>query len=123
MNLNKILKILGFGFLVWLIPTLVTLSVSYINIMSYYDVISSVAIAVTVIVFAHLYFMDLNKNYVQAGIITGIVWLVISIVLDIVLIFLGINKVTLMEYMIYMASIYIIIPAESPLDWDFIRIR
>ncbi|OPX59871.1 MAG: hypothetical protein A4E25_00918 [Methanobacterium sp. PtaB.Bin024] len=111
MNLNKIFKLIGFGFIIWLIPTLATLSVSYLGALNYFDVISSVSIAVTVIALTYLYFKDINENYVREGIICGVVWLVISIILDIVLIFLGINKITIIEYVIDIAPIYIVIPA------------
>lgn len=110
-NLNKILKIIGFGFIIWLIPTLATLSASYLQFLSYYDVISSVSIAVIVIALTYLYFRDIHENYVREGIICGVIWLIISIILDILLIFLGINKVTPIEYLMYIAPIYIIIPA------------
>ena len=111
MNLNKIFKLIGFGFIIWLIPTLATLSVSYLGALNYFDVISSVSIAVTVIALTYLYFKDINENFVREGIICGVVWLVISIILDIVLIFLGINKITIIEYVIDIAPIYIVIPA------------
>ncbi|BDZ70167.1 hypothetical protein [Methanobacterium petrolearium] len=111
MNLNKIFKLIGFGFIIWLIPTLATLSVSYLDALNYFDVISPVSIAVTVIALTYLYFRDINENYVREGIMCGIIWLIISMALDIMLIFLGINKITLIEYVIDIAPIYIIIPA------------
>ncbi|MCE5214954.1 MAG: hypothetical protein LLF83_09585 [Methanobacterium sp.] len=109
--MNKIFKILIFGLIVWIIPTLITLLVSYLNGLYLFDVISAIAIAVTVIVFVYLYFKDITAQYIKEGIIIGIVWLVISIVLDIVLILLGITKLSLNEYAIYIAPLYIIIPA------------
>ncbi|MCC7550728.1 MAG: hypothetical protein KO316_04380 [Methanobacterium sp.] len=110
MNLNKIFKLIGLGFIIWLIPTLATLLVSYLEVLNYYDIVSSVSIAVTVIALTYLYFRDINENYLKEGIICGVVWLVISIILDIVLIFLGINKVTLMQYLTDITPIYIVIP-------------
>ncbi|BDZ67317.1 hypothetical protein [Methanobacterium ferruginis] len=110
MKLNKIFKLIGLGFIIWLIPTLATLLVSYLEVLNYYDIVSSVSIAVTVIALTYLYFRDINENYLKEGIICGVVWLVISIILDIVLIFLGINKVTLMQYLTDITPIYIVIP-------------
>lgn len=108
---NKILKIIGFGFIVWLIPTVITLIVSYLNGLYYFDVISAVAIAITVIVFTYLYFKDVSVHFIREGVILGLVWLVMSIVLDVVLIFLGINKLSLMEYTVYVIPLYIVLPA------------
>jgi hypothetical protein len=109
--MNKIIKITGFGFIVWLIPTIITLLVSYLKFMSFFDVISALAIAVTVIVFTYLYFRDINVNLVKEGVIIGMVWLIMSLILDIVLIYLGITKLSLMEYAIYVAPLYVIVPA------------
>ncbi len=108
---NKIFKIIIFGLIVWLIPTLVTLLISYLNELYLFDVISAIAIAVTVIVFAYLYFKDIQSHFIKEGVIIGIVWLLISLILDIILIFLGITKLSLNEYAIYVAPLYIIIPA------------
>jgi hypothetical protein len=109
--MNKILKITGFGFIVWLIPTIITLLVSYLEFMSFFDVVSALAIAITVIVFTYLYFRDINVDLVKEGVIIGIVWLIMSLILDIVLIYLGITKLSLMEYAIYVAPLYVIVPA------------
>ena len=109
--MNKILKIVIFGLIVWLIPTLVTLLASYVIGIYLFDVISALAIAITVIVFAYLYFKYVNTDYLKEGVVTGIVWLLISLVLDIALVFLQITKLTLMEYLIYVSPLYIIIPA------------
>lgn len=111
--MNKNLKIIGYGFIVWLIPTLITLSVSYLNVLSFFDVISAIAIAVTVIIFSYLYFKDIHAHFTKEGVIIGLVWLVISIVLDIALIFLGITQLTLTAYAINVAPLYIIIPAVT----------
>lgn len=111
MDWKKILKIIGFGLIVWLIPTLITLLVSNLKFLNFFDVISAVAIAITVIIFSYLYLRDIDANFIKEGVILGIVWLIISLVLDVVLVFLGITKLSLMEYTIYFAPLYIIIPA------------
>jgi hypothetical protein len=108
---NKVFRIIIFGLIVWLIPTIVTLLVSYSNGLYLFDVISAIAIAATVIVFTYLYFKDIQNKYIKEGVIIGIVWLLISLILDIILIFLGITKLSLNEYAIYVAPLYIIIPA------------
>ncbi len=109
--MNKILKVVGFGFIVWLIPTIVTFFLSYINAFYFFDVITSVTIAVTVIVFTYLYFKDITTHFFREGVIIGVVAVVISFVLDVVLIFLGVSEVSLLEYAVTILPLYIIIPA------------
>jgi hypothetical protein len=113
MDRKNILKIIVFGFIVWLIPTIVTYITSFTSGLYLFDVVSALSIAITVIVFAYIYFKDVDSHLVREGLIIGVVWLLISIVLDIVLVLLGITKLTLTQYAVYVAPIYIIIPAVT----------
>ena len=97
--------------MVWLIPTIVTLLSSYLSGMFLFDLVSAVAIAVSVIVFTYLYFSDLESDYVKEGIMIGVFWVMISMVLDVVLILIGITKLNLTQYIVYVAPLYVIIPA------------
>jgi hypothetical protein len=108
---KKILKISSFGFVVWLIPTLITLLLSSLNEMFFFDVISAVSIALTVTVLSYIYFKDVGVHCVKEGMIIGLIWLIISIVLDIILILLDVTKLTLVQYSVYVAPLYVIIPA------------
>ncbi len=63
--MNKNLKILNYGFLVWLIPSLITVTSAYSGAMAIFEIISAVAIAVTVIVFSYLYLNGLNGNFIK----------------------------------------------------------
>ncbi len=113
MNLKNILKILVLGFIVWLVPTIITYITSFTSGLYLFDIISALSIAITVIILGYLYFKDINSHYIREGIIIGVVWLLISIVLDIVLILMGITKLTLTQYAVYVAPSYIIIPAVT----------
>jgi hypothetical protein len=70
-----------------------------------------VAIAVTVIVFSYLYLNSIKANFINEGVLIGISWLIISIVLDLILIAAGISQLSLSSYAMYVAPLYIIIPA------------
>lgn len=113
MDLKNDLKIITFGFMVWLIPTIVTYITSLTSGLYLFEIISALSIAITVIIFAYLYFIDLDSHFIRDGIILGMIWIIISIVLDIVLVLLGITKLTLSQYLFYVAPIYIIIPAVT----------
>lgn len=110
--MNKTLKIVLFGFLVWLIPSLITLASNYFSsVFIVFEIISGMAIAVTVITFSYLYLMDINVNYVKEGVLIGVIWLLISIILDLLMIIVGITELNLNSYLMYVAPLYIIIPA------------
>lgn len=111
MDLNKILKIIIFGFVVWIIPTIATFLVSYLNELYIFDIVAAVTIAAPVIVFTYLYFVEINTHFLIEGVTIAVVWLAISIVLDILLIFIGISQTNLVEYAITVVPLYIIIPA------------
>lgn len=109
--MNKTLKIIIFGLVVWLLPSIVTLLISHRNEFYLFDVISALSIALTVIMFSYLYFKSINTHFIREGVIIGLVWLFISLILDVLLIFLGITKLSLIQYAIYIAPLYIIVPA------------
>lgn len=113
MDLKNDLKIITFGFMVWLIPTIVTYITSFTSGLYLFEIISALSIAITVIIFAYIYFKDLDSHFIRDGIILGMIWIIISIVLDIILVLLGITKLTLSQYLFYVAPIYIIIPAVT----------
>lgn len=109
--MNKNLKIVNYGLLVWLIPSLITVTLSsFWSTFSVFEVVSAVAIAVTVIILAYLYFKGITENFIKEGILIGIIWLIISIALDLILIALGISQLNLTSYVMYVAPLYIIIP-------------
>ena len=110
MNIN--LKIVGYGFLVWLIPSLITFSLEFFSsAFNVFEIISATTIAITVIVLSNLYFKDINTNFIKEGVLIGVIWLIISIVLDLLLILVKITGLSLVSYVIYVAPLYVIIPA------------
>lgn len=111
MDFKKILEIIGFGFIVWLIPTIVTYFASDTGSVQLYDFTASVAIGGSAVVLSYIYFKDITSHFVREGVILAIVWVLITIVLDVVLIYLGISKTSLIEYAVTIVPLYVIIPA------------
>ncbi|NYB27716.1 MAG: hypothetical protein HVN34_10410 [Methanobacteriaceae archaeon] len=111
MDFKKILEIIGFGFIVWLIPTIVTYFASDAGSVQLYDFTASVAIGGSAVVLSYIYFKDITSHFVREGVILAIVWVLITIVLDVVLIYLGISKTSLIEYAVTIVPLYVIIPA------------
>lgn len=109
--MNKNLKIAGYGFLIWIITSLITASLGFFSsALIIYEIISAAAIAITVIIISYLYFKNIYTNFVKEGVIIGVVWLIISIILDMLMIIVGITQLSLITYTMYVAPIYLIIP-------------
>ena len=104
--MKKILKISLFGFLLWLIPFVVsfafydrsgTLQVSYDLFKSVMIVISSLMGCYLI----YLYFKKTEDDFMKEGLLIGITWLVINLVLDLCVLV----PLTKMEVPHYFASI------------------
>jgi len=85
--MNKYVKIGGFGFLIWLIPFLVSFVVFSLRDTNrpLFESIMPVVLTIVVLVFSILYFIKIDKDFIGEGILVGIVWIVISIIIDLVM--------------------------------------
>lgn len=113
--MNKYLKICLFGFLVWLIPFLVSFLIFPLRESDSYrplfESIMPVVITISVVFLSVLYFKKLEKDYLNESIIVGIVWLVISIIIDLIM-FLPESpmQMSFVNYMMDIGITYLIIP-------------
>ena len=96
----------------WLIPTLITALLIYFPKEAFlFDILTAVTITISVAAFSYLYFKDINANFIKEGVIIGVLWVIISVILDFVLIILGVNKISLTNYTLMVLPLYVIIPA------------
>jgi hypothetical protein len=110
--MNRILKLVGYGFLVWLIPTLITTVLIYLPFTeSLFDIISALAIIISVALFSYLYFKDVTTNFIKEGIIIAITWIIISIIFDLIMIIVGVSHTSIIDYALRVVPLYVIIPA------------
>ena len=111
-EVKSIKKVLFYGFLIWLIPFLVSVMIFPIHDSNraLFESIMPVTITIFVLFFSILYFKTLEKDYFNEGIITGIIWFVISIAIDLIM-FLPESpmQLTFAEYMIDIGITYVII--------------
>ncbi len=111
MIIIRILKLIGYGFLVWLIPTIITSTLIIFPNLSYlFDIVSALSLIISAALFSYIYFKDVTINFIKEGIITGIVWLILSIVFDLIMIIVGISTISLNSYSLLVAPLYVIIP-------------
>lgn len=115
--MTSIKKVFGFGFLTWLIPFVLAFAFYtpdgkvWIGI----DLFKSIMIVIASLVGSLLlvkYFKNVRNNYFQEGVIVGLVWLAINLVLDI-LILLPMSKMALGQYFSQIGLRYLMIPIIS----------
>jgi uncharacterized membrane protein YpjA len=115
--MNKTLRNILYGFLAWLIP--------FISAFFFYSkegglaidifLFKTIMIVVGSIVGAFLlvsYFKRLRANYLMEGIIVGITWFVISILLDI-FILIPMSEMSLPSYFTEIGLRYLVMPVMS----------
>lgn len=117
MNKKFITKILFLGFLSWLIP----FAASFLffkpsgELVVAYSTFKSIIMVVGVISGCYLlirYFKFVDNRFVRNGIIVGVSWFAINVVLD-ALILIPIMKTTFAEYFMSIGLSYFAIPAIS----------
>jgi hypothetical protein len=85
--MNKYIKLVGFAFLIWLIPFLIWLLFFPFRIENrvLFESFMPVFVVFIVVLFSLLYFKKLENNFVQEGITAGIIWFLISILIDLIM--------------------------------------
>lgn len=115
--MKKHLKNLLFGFLSWLIPFIASiffftkeggLTVDIFLFKSIMIVFGSVIGAILMV----LYFKNIQKDYLREGIIIGMVWFAINIILDL-LVLLPMSGMSVPDYFAQIGIRYLVIPVMS----------
>lgn len=111
--MNKYLKIVIFGFLVWLVPFVVSFFIYPLKTVGnpLFESIMPLVITVMVVVLAYLYLKNIKTDFIREGVIIGVAWFIINIVIDLVL-FLPPSpmQMNLANYMMDIGITYLMIP-------------
>ena len=85
--MKSIKKALLFGFLLWVIPFVVAISIFPVRNSDrpLFESIMPVVVVLCVVIFSVLYFQKLDGKLLREGIILGLLWLVISLVIDLIM--------------------------------------
>jgi hypothetical protein len=112
-KMNRYLKIGLFGFLLWLIPFVVSVMIFPLRALQrpMFESIMPVVIAAWTVFFCILYLTGLKSDFQKEGILIGVVWLFMSIVFDLLFFMEGPMKMTLLDYTKDIAITYLMIPA------------
>jgi hypothetical protein len=85
--MNKFLKVIAFGFLTWLIPFVISFFVFPLRASQrpFFETIMAVTVTATAVVFSILYFRRIKYGFLREGVLIGIAWFIINIVIDLLL--------------------------------------
>lgn len=104
--------VLAFGFLLWLVPFILSLAISPIHTSDrvFFETIMPVAITLAVVALSCLYFNGVKGEYLKEGIIVGIIWPAISLIFDLLMFSWGPMAMTFTDYMKDIGLTYLIYP-------------
>jgi len=105
--------VLLYGFLLWLIPFAVAIVILPLKTSAppLFESIMPVVLTVCAVFFSNLYFKRAETRFLKEGVLLGIIWLVISLVIDLLLFMWGPMKMTFVNYMMDIGLTYLIFPA------------
>jgi len=110
--MNKYVKLVGFGFLIWLIPFLVSFVIFPLRNTHrpLFESIMPVVLVFAVMIISVLYFKKIEKESLKEGVIAGVLWFVLSLVIDLML-FLPASpmQMSFSDYMVDIGLTYLII--------------
>jgi len=113
--MRKYLKIALFGFFVWLIPFVVSVPIFPLkeSNRALFESIMPVIGTLSTVFFLIVYFRKIQAGFLKEGILVGIIWLAISLILDLLLFMEGPMKMSFPEYMADIGLVYLAIPTIS----------
>jgi hypothetical protein len=102
-----------YGFILWLIPFAAAIALFAVrnNQRPLFESIMPVVLAICAVVLADLYLRQVATNFVREGILLGVIWLVISIVIDLLMFMWGPMQMGLTDYLMDIGITYLIYPA------------
>lgn len=110
--MNRYVKLFGYGFLIWLIPFLVSFVIFPLRSSNrlLFESIMPVSLVFAVMICSVLYFKKGENQSVYDGIIAGVIWFFISIFIDLLL-FLPSSpmQMSFIDYMTDIGLTYLII--------------
>ena len=113
--MKSIKKALLYGFLVWLIPFIVSFLIFPLKSSNraLWESIMPVVITISAVPFLILYFSKLQAHFLKEAVLLGIIWLAISLILDLLLFMEGPMKMSFADYMMDIGLTYLMIPTIS----------
>ncbi len=105
--------VIFYGVLLWLIPFIISVIVfpTKTAFPPFFETIMAVTVTICVVLLALLYFKPVTSDFVRVGAIIGIIWFVISVLIDLPLfLFGGPMQMSFQNYMMDIGLTYLIYP-------------
>jgi hypothetical protein len=111
-DMHSIKKAIIFGILVWAVPFLASILIFQIRESNriLFESIMPVIVAGSVVIFALLYFNKASAVSVWEGFRLGLIWFVISFVIDLIMFSSGPMKMGFGDYLADVGVVYLMIP-------------
>ncbi len=114
--MTSLRKALLFGFFIWLIPFVIAFLIFPLRESSrpLFESIMPVAVTAAVVWVGVLYFKGVKQDFVKEGLMIGLLWLAISLIIDLPLMLSGgPMQMTLAEYVADIGVTYLLIPVVT----------
>ena len=110
--MKSIKKVLLYGFLVWLIPFIISFLIFPLKSSNrvLWESIMPIVIAAITVTFAVLYLNTLERSFLKEAVLVGVIWLTISLILDLLLFMEGPMKMPFVDYIFDIGLTYVLIP-------------
>jgi len=108
-------RALLYGLLLWLIPFIVAFFVFPLRESErpLFETIMAVTVTVAVVILAVLYFGKIEAGYLKEAVRIGVLWFLISIVIDLLMFMWGPMKMPFLNYMYDIGFTYLIYPTVT----------
>ncbi len=114
--MTSVRKAIFFGFLIWLVPFAVAFAIFPLRESSrpLFESIMPVVVTMMAVTLGVRYFRDVSRQHVREGVMIGLLWLGISVLIDAPLMLLGgPMQMTLAQYAADIGLTYAIIPTVT----------
>ncbi len=107
-------KLLVYGFLLWLVPFLVSVAMNSLHKSQpfFFQSIMAVVLSLAGMFFIVVYLSSVKKNFFHESVMLGIFWLLLNIIFDIVIL-VPMKNMNLVQYITDIGLRYITIPIMS----------
>ncbi|GBD94335.1 hypothetical protein BMS3Abin05_01941 [bacterium BMS3Abin05] len=106
-------KALLFGVIIWVIPFTVALFIFPLreSWRALFESIMPLVITITTVSLGVAYFKKVESGFIKEGVVVGLLWLIICLVIDLPLMLSSPMNMSLVDYMADVGLTYLIIPA------------
>ncbi len=106
-------KALLYGLIIWVIPFIVAFMIFPLreSWRALFESIMPLVVTLATVSCGVVYFKKVEKDFLKEGVVVGVLWLLMSVIIDLPLMLSNPINMTLVDYMADIGLTYLIIPA------------